>query len=86
MNRPVETAGDARLGRSSVVRLSALAVLIAGTVVAGYFLNERTDPLTELRGWVNGAGNAGPLLFVVLFLALNTVGVYRCSERRRNRV
>ncbi|MGH9175536.1 MAG: TVP38/TMEM64 family protein, partial [Vicinamibacterales bacterium] len=33
------------------------------------------DPLTELRGWVSRAGSAGPLLFVVGFLALNTVGV-----------
>jgi uncharacterized membrane protein YdjX (TVP38/TMEM64 family) len=75
VNRPGETAGDARLGRSSVVRLSTLAVLIAGTAAAGHFLNEWMDPATELRGWVNRAGSAGPLLFVVVFLALNTVGV-----------
>ena len=72
---PGQTAGDARLGRSSVVRLSALAVFIAGTVAAGHLLNEWMDPLAELRGWVNRAGSAGPLLFVVVFLALNTVGV-----------
>jgi uncharacterized membrane protein YdjX (TVP38/TMEM64 family) len=72
---PGETAGNARLGHYSVVRLSALAVLIAGTVAAGLLLNEWMDPLTELRGWVKRAGSAGPLLFVVCFLALNTVGV-----------
>ena len=65
MNRPGETAGNARLGHYSVVRLSALAVLIAGTVAAGHLLNEWMDPLAELRGWVNRAGSAGPLLFVV---------------------
>ena len=48
MNRPGNTAGDARLGRSSVVRLAALGVLIAGTVAAGYLLNAWLDPLTEL--------------------------------------
>jgi uncharacterized membrane protein YdjX (TVP38/TMEM64 family) len=75
VSRPGDTARDARLGRSSVVRLSALAVLFAGTVAAGRLLHAWLDPLAELRGWVNRAGGAGPPLFVVLFLALNTVGV-----------
>lgn len=75
VNRPGDTARDARLWRSSVVRLSALAVLFAGTVVAGRLLHAWMDPLAELREWVNRAGSAGPPLFVVLFLALNTVGV-----------
>ena len=69
------TAVDASPGRSSTARLAALGVLIAGTVAAGYFLEAWMDPGVELRGWVNRAGSAGPLLFVVLFLALNTVGV-----------
>jgi uncharacterized membrane protein YdjX (TVP38/TMEM64 family) len=69
------TAADAHLGRSAVVRLSALAALIAGTVVANHLLNAWIDPLAELRGWVNWAGSAGPPLFVALFLALNIVGV-----------
>jgi uncharacterized membrane protein YdjX (TVP38/TMEM64 family) len=75
VNRPGNTAGDVRLGRSSIYRLSALAALIAGTVAAGYFVKMWMDPLAELRGWVNRAGSAGSLLFVVLFLALNTLGV-----------
>ena len=50
-------------------------MLIVGAVAAGHLVNEWMDPLTELRGWVHRAGSAGPLLFVVLFLALNTVGV-----------
>jgi uncharacterized membrane protein YdjX (TVP38/TMEM64 family) len=69
------TADDARLGRSAVVRFSALAALIAATVVAGHFIAARMDLFAAVREWVNGAGNAGPLLFVVLFLALNTLGV-----------
>jgi uncharacterized membrane protein YdjX (TVP38/TMEM64 family) len=69
------TADDARLGRSFILPLAALGVLIAGTAVAGHLLSAWTDPLAELRGWVNRAGSAGPLLFVVWFLALNTVGV-----------
>jgi uncharacterized membrane protein YdjX (TVP38/TMEM64 family) len=75
VNLPGEKAGNVRLGHYSIVRLSALAVLIAGTVAAGLLLNEWMDPLTELRGLVNRAGSFGPLLFVVCFLALNTVGV-----------
>ena len=75
VSQPADTAGDTRLGRSSVVRLAALGVLIAGTLAAGYLLDAWLDPLTELREWVNRAGSAGPLLFVLLFLALNTVGL-----------
>jgi uncharacterized membrane protein YdjX (TVP38/TMEM64 family) len=74
VNRLRETAG-VQTGRSAAVRLSALAVLIVGTVAAGPLLKEWTDPLTELRGWVNRAGHAGPLLFVGVFLVLNTAGV-----------
>ena len=62
VNRPGHTAGGARLGRSSVVRLSTLIVLIVGTLAAGYLLNDWLDPLAEVRGWVDRAGSAGPLL------------------------
>jgi uncharacterized membrane protein YdjX (TVP38/TMEM64 family) len=75
MNRPGETAGDARPERPSLVRLLALVVLVAGTVAAGHLLEAWLGPLAGLRGWVNRAGSAGALLFVVLFLALNTLGV-----------
>jgi uncharacterized membrane protein YdjX (TVP38/TMEM64 family) len=75
VNRPGNTAADVRLGRSSVARLSALAVLIVVTAAVGHLLKAWIDPLVELRGWMNQAGSAGPPLFVVLFLALNTVGV-----------
>jgi uncharacterized membrane protein YdjX (TVP38/TMEM64 family) len=75
LSRPGSTAGDARLGHSSVVRLSAFIVLIAATVALGHLLNAWLDPLAALRGWVNRVGSAGPLLFVGLFLALNTLGV-----------
>jgi uncharacterized membrane protein YdjX (TVP38/TMEM64 family) len=75
VNRPGHAAADAGLGRSSIFRLSTLALLIAVTTVAGLLLNAWTDPLAELHAWVNHAGSAGPPLFVVLFLALNTVGV-----------
>jgi hypothetical protein len=61
--------------RSSVVRVSVLAVFIAGTAIAGHLFSAWTDPLAELREWLQQASGAGSLLFLVLFLALNTVGV-----------
>ena len=75
VSRPASTASDARPARSSVVRLAALGAVVAGTVAAGFLLEARMDLLTELRGRVSRAGSAGPLLFVVSFLVLNTVGV-----------
>jgi uncharacterized membrane protein YdjX (TVP38/TMEM64 family) len=57
------------------VRLAALAVLVAATVAVGHVLTTWFDPIAGLRDWVNRAGTAGPLLFVVVFLALNTVGL-----------
>jgi uncharacterized membrane protein YdjX (TVP38/TMEM64 family) len=75
VSRPVSTAGDAPPARSSVVRLAALGVLVAGTAAAGYLLEARMDPLAELRAGLSRAGSVGPLLFVVSFLVLNTVGV-----------
>jgi uncharacterized membrane protein YdjX (TVP38/TMEM64 family) len=74
VNRSGDTADDAGLERSSLVRVSVLAVFIAGTVVTGLFVKEWTDPFTDLRGWLQASG-AGLLLFPVLFLALNTAGV-----------
>jgi uncharacterized membrane protein YdjX (TVP38/TMEM64 family) len=59
----------------NALRLLALAALMVGTMAAGYFLNAWMHPLTELRGWIDRAGSAGPLLFVIWFLVLNTVGI-----------
>jgi uncharacterized membrane protein YdjX (TVP38/TMEM64 family) len=75
VNRSGDTADDAGLERSSLVRVSVLAVFIAGTVLTGLFFKEWTDPFAELRGWLTQASGAGLLLFPVLFLALNTAGV-----------
>jgi len=44
-------------------------------VAAGYLFTAWTDPFAELRGWLKQASGAGALLFVVLFLALNTIGI-----------
>jgi len=76
VNRSADTADDARIGRSSLVRISFLAVFIAGTVLAGHlFFRAWTDSFAEMREWLQQASGAGSLLFLVLFLALNTVGV-----------
>ena len=63
------------VNRSSLVRVSVLAVFIAGTAIAGHLFSAWTDPFAELREWLQQASGAGSLLFLVLFLALNTVGV-----------
>lgn len=75
VNPSGDTPDDTRPGRSSLVRLSVLAVFIVGTLVAGHFFSAWTDPFTELTAWLKQASGAGLLLFLVLFPALNTVGV-----------
>src|SRR5262245_10736547 len=75
VNRSGEAAADVGLGRSTLVRLAILAVLVAGTVVTGLFFKEWTEPFAELRVWLKQACGAGLLLFLVVFLALNTAGV-----------
>jgi uncharacterized membrane protein YdjX (TVP38/TMEM64 family) len=75
VNPPRDIAGEVRLGRSPIARLMALAVLIIAMMAAGQLLNAWMDPIAELRAWVNRAGSAGPPLFVVLFLTLNTLGI-----------
>ena len=75
MGQPVGATQDTQAGHSFVVRLAVLALLIAGMVAVGHFFSAWLDPIAELRGWVDRAGSAGPLLFVVLFLGLNTVGL-----------
>ena len=63
------------VNRSSLLRVSILALLIGGTVVAGHFLGTLADPIGALHGWLARASGGAALLFLVLFLALNTVGV-----------
>ena len=75
MNESAAAAGPGPGGRSIVVGLSALAALIAVTAAVGYLVMAWGDPTTVLREGVHRAGAAGPLLFVALFLVLNTAGV-----------
>jgi uncharacterized membrane protein YdjX (TVP38/TMEM64 family) len=75
VNPPDGAAADASPGGSLTVRLSVLALLIAGMAAIGHVLSASLDPITVLRGWTDRAGAAGPLLFVILFLGLNTLGL-----------
>ena len=75
MNPLDSSAGAVRPGHSLLARLSALASLVAVTAAIGHLLNAWLDPVVELRRWVEHAGPAGPLLFIGLFLALNTLGI-----------
>lgn len=66
---------EARPSRSLGWRIGALVALIVGGLVIGHLVSTRLDPIAEMRGWVDRAGAAGPLLFVVIFLTFNTLGV-----------
>src|SRR5262244_296271 len=75
VNQSGDTDADAGLGRPSLIRVSVLVVFVVGTVVAGYRFRAWTEPFAELRGWLQQPSGAGALLFLILFPALNTVGI-----------
>src|SRR5262249_60224842 len=75
VNQSGDTDADAGLGRPSLIRVSVLVVFVVGTVVAGYRFRTWTEPFAELRGWLQQPSGAGALLFLILFPALNTVGI-----------
>ena len=71
------------VNRSSLVRVSVLAVFIAGTAIAGHLFSARTDPFAELREWLQQASGAektgrsrraAPESHVAAFGACNMVG------------
>ena len=75
MSRSGNTADKRGRAPSALVRLSLLAAFIAATAVAGYLLRAWADPFAVLRDWLKQASSVGPLLFVIVFLALNTMNV-----------
>src|SRR5262245_33619016 len=70
-----DTADEPGPAPSALVRVSLLAVFIAATAVAGYVLQASVDPFAVLRDSLKQASSVGPLLFVIVFLALNTMNV-----------
>jgi uncharacterized membrane protein YdjX (TVP38/TMEM64 family) len=70
----IADSGNGRRPRS-LVRLVAFAGLIAGLSLAGYASGAAGVTAPELREWVRGASSLGPLVFIGLFLLLNTLGL-----------
>lgn len=74
VTRAAGTTAHALRRQTVAVRATALAALVAGMAAIGYVARDWLDPIA-LRGWVQQAGAAGPPLFVLVFLTLNTAGV-----------
>lgn len=57
------------------VRLVAFVALIVGLTVFGYASGAAAVTTHELREWMVGFRSFAPLVFIILFLVLNTVGL-----------
>jgi uncharacterized membrane protein YdjX (TVP38/TMEM64 family) len=70
-------AADTEDGRRTGpwMRLAGLVALIAGVAIVGHASGATTATAHELREWVQGSFRLGPLVFVGLFVALNTLGL-----------
>ena len=75
MHGSADAAGASRFGGLSTVQLTAIAALIVVSVAGVQLLNAWLDPIATLHAGVERAGSSGPLVFIGLFLLLNTLGV-----------
>lgn len=57
------------------MRLVALVALIAGAAIVGHASGAAAVTATSLREWVLGFSRLAPLIFIALFLVLNTLGL-----------
>ena len=57
------------------MRLAALTASVGALAIVGYASGAVTVTADDLRAWVHGYGRLAPLAFVMLFFALNTMGV-----------
>jgi uncharacterized membrane protein YdjX (TVP38/TMEM64 family) len=66
---------DDRHRTRPLVRLVVFVALIAGLTVVGYASGAAAVTAHDLREWVRGSSSLGPLVFIGLFLVLNTFGL-----------
>ena len=57
------------------IRLAGLAALIVGAAIVGYATGLTALTVEELREWLRASSRLAPLVFIVLFFALNTLGL-----------
>jgi uncharacterized membrane protein YdjX (TVP38/TMEM64 family) len=61
--------------RTLLIRAVALGLLVAALTAAGHFSGLSALSVDELRKWLRAAPGIVPLLFIGLFLVLNTIGL-----------
>jgi phospholipase D1/2 len=61
--------------RTLLIRAVALGLLVAALAAAGHFSGLSALSVDELRKWLRAASGFAPLLFIGLFLVLNTIGL-----------
>jgi uncharacterized membrane protein YdjX (TVP38/TMEM64 family) len=68
-----ETEDDRRT--KPLMRLAGLAAGIVGLAIVGYASGAAAVTVDDLQAWVKGFSYLGPLVFIGLFLVLNTLGL-----------
>jgi uncharacterized membrane protein YdjX (TVP38/TMEM64 family) len=58
-----------------LLRLAAIVTLIAGVAIVGHASGATAVTTHQLREWVQGFSGLAPLVFICLFVALNTLGL-----------
>jgi uncharacterized membrane protein YdjX (TVP38/TMEM64 family) len=70
----VTDAEDDRRTRSWI-RLAGVVALVAGVAIIGHASGAAAVTAHELRKWLQGLSGLAPLVFIGLFLVLNTLGL-----------
>jgi uncharacterized membrane protein YdjX (TVP38/TMEM64 family) len=66
---------DGRRRARPLMRLVGLVALIVGVAIAGHASGAVAVTAASLREWVQGFSRLAPLIFIALFLVLNTIGL-----------
>lgn len=57
------------------MRLGVLVAVIAAVAIAGHASGAAAVTTQEVRDWIQGFSRIAPLIFITLFVALNTLGL-----------
>lgn len=71
------TVADPQDGRRAtpLIRFAGVVAVIAAVAILGYASGATAVTTHELREWLQGFSRLAPLVFICLFLALNTLGL-----------